>query len=327
MEKVALGMRVIGTFFHLFPSMTITHMSPKQIEMCQQIEIPKNPVANFFGRNIVNLMLGKLQKGVEVEDRSIPGPAGNIVLRIYTPERDMPVPRPLILNFHGGGWTIGALRGSDWACSHVALDVNAVVVSVEYRLAPKYKFPFGIEDCYTALVWCYENAAALGADASKIGVMGESAGGNLSAVMCLLSKERGGPKIRHQALLYPATDASMSSQSYQENKDAPLLTAEEMKIYYDYYLTADTDPLDWRVSPLYAPDHADLPPTIIVVGRHDPLHDDGVLYAEKLKAAGVPVTVDEYPAMPHGFFNFPYFSRDSKTALKKVCQAQCEALY
>src|SRR5215471_3501717 len=157
---------------------------------------------------VTNRIFGTVVPGTEVANRAITGPAGDIPVRIYRPARSGSGGRPLILNFHGGGFVFGDLRLADWMCSSVAVKVGAVVVSVDYRLAPAHRFPAAVDDCYAALVWAAENAAGLGRSSASpppIGVMGESAGGNLAAVMCLLARDRGGPKISHQALLYPAT--------------------------------------------------------------------------------------------------------------------------
>jgi acetyl esterase len=294
-------------------------MSLEQIENIQATVLPQNL--------LTRLLLGTLQPGVSVADRTIPGPEGPLLLRIYTPEPSSAIPRPLVVYIHGGGWVLGSTRVGDWMCSTVARAVDAVVVSVEYRLAPRHKFPAAVEDCYAALVWCSEHAAALGADAGRIGIMGESAGGNLAAVTCLAARDCGGPQVCHQALIYPATDGSMATPSHQQHKDAIILSAADAHAFYQHYVAADTDPRDWRLSPLHAVDHTRLPPAIIVVAGHDPLHDEGVLYAAKLQAAGVPVILKDYPAMPHGFANFPHLARDTRLAFDENTSAQRAALH
>lgn len=329
MEKLAPGIRFVGAAMRLSPATSISRMSPDQVARMQKIPEPTNPVAKRLSGSMLTLMMGGVQKGIKVEDRTISGSGGegnNIPVRIYTPNYAATGLRPIVVYFHGGGWVLGSLRMGDWMCSVTARELDAVVVSVDYRLAPQHKFPAGLEDCYTALLWCSENAASLGANAESLGVMGESAGGNLAAVVCLLAKERGGPAIKHQALLYPAAGGSMETESCRVNKDAIILTAADMETYYNYYVNADTDPQDWRVSPLFAPDFSGLPPAIIVVAGHDPLHDDGIAYARKLEGAGINVTLKEYPAMPHGFLNFPHFSRDAKPAFNEVIRSQRRTL-
>jgi acetyl esterase len=192
---------------------------------------------------------------------------------------------------------------------------------VDYRLAPRHRFPAAVEDCYAALVWAAENAADLGAG-GPIAVMGESAGGNLSAVMCLLARDRGGPAISHQTLLYPATD--MTKVPAADDK-TPFLSRSDMFAYRRLYL-GDADPGDSLVSPLLAADHSRLPPALIQVGEHDPLREDGVRYADALRAAGVPVRLTEYAGMPHGYLNFPGLCRIAPQALAEICAQQAAAL-
>ena len=270
---------------------------------------------------VVNRIFGTVVPGTLVRDRVIDGPGGNLTVRVYRPARAGPGARPLILNFHGGGFVFGDLRLADWTCSSVAVTVGAVVVSVDYRLAPRHRFPAAVDDCYAALTWAAENTAALGAG-GPLGVMGESAGGNLSAVMCLLARDRGGPAISHQVLIYPATD--MTSQP-KATAGTPFLSGPEMRAYRRHYL-ADADPGDIRVSPQLAGDHSQLPPALIQVGEHDPLRDDGIHYAATLRSAGVPVRLTEYVGMPHGFLNFPGLCRLAPQALAEICAEQQSAL-
>ena len=275
--------------------------------------IPDNAVTNFI--------FGAVAPGTEVTDRTISGPAGQLPVRVYQPVRATSGRRPLIVNFHGGGFVFGALRLSDWLCSNVAVTVGAVVVSVDYRLAPRHRFPAAVDDSYSALLWASENSAALGAG-GPIGVMGESAGGNLSAVTCLLARDRGGPAIAHQVLLYPAVDLTSTPPA---KANTLFISEPEMKAYRDYYL-GDADSSDPRVSPLLATDHTGLPPALIQVGEHDPLRDGGVRYAAALRAAGVPVRLTEYVGMPHGYLNFPGLCRLASQALREICVEQTEAL-
>jgi acetyl esterase len=227
-----------------------------------------------------------------------------------------------VVYFHGGGFVFGDLRGGDWICGTVARDVGAIVVSVDYRLAPKHPFPAGVDDCFAALVWAAAHTDELGADAGRIGLMGESAGGNLAAVVALMARDADGPVVRHQSLLYPVTGA-YGSESRRANADAFILTAADMSKFDELYAG---DRNDWRVSPLAAPSLAGLPPALIVVAGHDPLHDDGVQYADALRAAGIDAQLIDYPAMPHGFLNFPRFARDAKPAMAAVVAAQLTVL-
>lgn len=266
---------------------------------------------------MASILMGVRPKGVTTEDRLADG----VPVRIYRPGRTG-ADRPLVLYFHGGGFVFGDLRGGDWIAGTVAKQLDAVVVSVDYRLAPKHPFPAAVDDCFAALVWAADHAAELGADGARIGVMGESAGGNLAAVAALMARDGSGPAVHHQALLYPATGLD-DSASRRDNADAVILTAADMKRFNELYAG---DRSDWRVSPILASTLAGLPPALIVVAGHDPLHDDGVRYGEALQAVGVPAQVVEYPAMPHGFLNFPRFARDAVPAMKQVVFAQRRAL-
>ena len=296
---------------------SIAGKSEAEVIALQARHMPDNIVTNFI--------FGKVAPGIEASDRTIPGPGGDIKVRVY--RRPGPVgsggsgTRPLIVYFHGGGFVLGELRMGDWLCSQVARNVGAVVMSVGYRLAPRHRFPAAVDDCYAAVEWAAENASSLGAG-GPLGVMGESAGGNLSAVVCLLARDRGGPVISHQVLIYPATDMTTEAPA---TATTPFLTAAEMQAYRQHYL-ADADASDIRLSPMLAEDHGKLPPALIQVGEHDPLRDSGVRYAATLRAAGVPVRLTEYVAMPHGFLNFPGLCRWAPQALAEICAEQKAAL-
>jgi len=271
---------------------------------------------------VTDLIFGKTPPGVAVTNRSIPGPDGDIPVRVYRPVRAAAGPRPLVVYYHGGGFVFGYLRMGDWLCGQVASRVGAVVVSVDYRLAPVHRFPAAVEDSYAALSWVAANSAGEVGAGGPLGVMGESAGGTLSAVMCLLARERGGPAISHQALIYPATDMTAE----RENVQMPFLSSDEMAAYRRMYLGPDGDPANPWASPLLAKDHEGLPSALIQVAEHDPLRDDGMRYAAALRAAGVPVRVTEYVGMPHGFMNFPGLCRSAPQALSELCAEQTMAL-
>jgi len=307
----------------------VATMSDTDIVTLQARRIPANAVTGW--------LFGAVPPGVEVTGRLVPGPAGHIPLRVYTPSPatagdgsgsvvgvESDAPRPLVLYFHGGGFVLGNLDMGNWVCGSVAARVGAVVVSVEYRLAPIHPFPAAVEDCYTALKWSADNADELGAP-GPVGVMGESAGGNLSAVMCLIAKERGGPAISHQGLIYPATDMTDQGQP-KAGPTTPFLTDGDIAAYKRLYLGADGDTANPWVSPLLAADHTGLPPALIQVAEHDPLREDGLRYAAALRAAGVPVRVTEYVGMTHGFVNFPGLSRSAHQALAELCAEQAAAL-
>lgn len=299
---------------------SVAAKSEAQIIAMQSRQLPSNVV---FDR-----IFGTVVPGTQMRDLTIGGPAADIPLRVYQPALGGSGARPLIMNFHGGGFVFGDLRMSDWICSSVAVTVKAVVVSVDYRLAPLHRFPAAVDDCYAALVWAADNAASLGARGPEegtpplIGVMGESAGGNLSAVICLLARDEDGPAISHQTLLYPPTDMT---RIRPEAAKSLIISEPDMRAFRRLYL-GDTDPADPRVSPLLASDHSGLPPALIQVAEHDPLREDGGRYAKALRSAGVPVRFTEYVGMPHGYLNFPGICRSAAQALAEICAEQAAAL-
>ena len=295
---------------------SVGRMTDEQVIALQKREMPDSRLTNWI--------FGVTPPGVAVSDQVIPGPAGDIRVRVYRARSGSdPATRPLVIYFHGGGFVLGSLRMGDWLCGNAAAQVGAVVVSVDYRLAPLHPFPAAVEDCYAALAWAADSAE-LGAR-GPIGLMGESAGGNLSAVVALAARDRGGPAIAHQALLYPATDMSDSGTALaaaRASRNPAFVHADEIEAYHRMYLGADGDPASPLASPMLAPSHEGLPPALIVVSEHDPLHDDGVRYAQALRAAGVPVRLTDYVGMPHGFLNFPGLCRSAPQALAELIAEQ-----
>lgn len=313
MVRIDLRLRAWGWLTRR--QVSVATMNEAAIVAVQARRVPANPVTNW--------LLGTVPPGIGVTDRAVPRSAGQIPVRVYRPAASSR--RPLIVYFHGGGFVFGNLDLGNWMCGTVAARVGAVVVSVDYRLAPKHRFPAAVEDCYTALAWAADNAAGLGA-AGPVGVMGESAGGTLAAVMCLLARERGGPAIRHQALVYPATDMTDGKDWSSVSPKLPFLSAEEIAAYKRHYLGPDGDPAHPWASPLLAADHTGLPPALIQVAEHDPLRQDGKRYAAALRSAGVPVRFTEYVGVPHGFVNFPGLSRAALQAMAEICAEQSQAL-
>src|SRR6202047_3574496 len=235
-----------------------------------------------------------------VEERMIPGPAGNIRLRLYWPNSAVPV--PAIVYFHGGGHVIGSLDTHDLIARNLCAGAEALVASVDYRMGPEHRFPAAVDDSFAALEWVHANAQGLGADPSRIGVHGDSAGANLAAVVALLARDAGGPRLRLQSLIYPITDYNLSGDSYDKYaRGYGILTKDAMVWFRDHYLRAPEDANDWRASPIRAPSLAGAAPAIVITAECDVLHDDGERYAEALRRAGVPVDYREYPGMIHGF--------------------------
>src|SRR6478735_5471519 len=274
---------------------------------------------------------GGLAKGVRTDNRVISQDGQQVPIRIYRAENHVDG-GPVIVHFHGGGWSLGALDQSDWLCSQVCIGVGAVVVSVDYRLAPTHRFPLAVIDSLAAVNWVADNAAELGVDAGRIGLMGDSAGGNLATVVCQQLRDHGGPAITHQALLYPATDLR-TPEDFDPAKnpartDWPILSSASMVSFRDHYLGPDGDANDPMASPILADDLAGLPPALIQVAEYDPLRDDGIRYARALQAAGTPARLTEYVGMPHGYFSFPKAIRGTiMQALAELCAEQRYALH
>lgn len=235
-----------------------------------------------------------------VEYRTIPGPGGPLDLRIYRPDRE--AGRPALVYFFGGGWTLGTLDTCDAICRSLTNAAGCVTVSVGYRLAPEHPFPAAVEDCHAGTLWAADNAASFGADPGRIAVGGDSAGGNLAAAVALLARERGGPALVHQLLVYPNTDHRAHTASMRENTDPLLFNRESVAWYWRHYLADERDGLNPLASPLRATDLSGLPPATVITAEFDPLRDEGEQYALLLDKAGVPVEARRYEGVPHGFF-------------------------
>lgn len=238
-----------------------------------------------------------------VTDHTVPGPAGEIVVRVYTPETaETAVERPPTVVFcHGGGFILGSLDAYDATCRALANESGAVIASIDYRLAPEAQFPEPVKDAYAATEWIAEHAAVFGGDPDRIAIAGDSAGANLATVVALLARDRGGPELAHQVLLYPGTNHGFDTESYRENDGGYFLSKAEMKWFWDLYLPDDIHGLNPCASPLQARDLSGLPPTTMVTAEFDPLRDDGIAYAERLEAAGVTVSHHHYEGAMHGF--------------------------
>jgi acetyl esterase len=258
---------------------------------------------------------GEPEQVRQVEDLRIPAPAGEIPIRVYTPEGTSPFPG--LVFFHGGGWVLCDLDTHDVVCSAIARRASSVVVSVDYRLAPEHKFPAAAEDACSATRWVIENAGRVGIDSRRIAVGGDSAGGNLSAVV-----SRKVPGIALQVLVYPVTDlSSFDTPSYREFADGYHLTRSEMEWFREQYLAAPEQGLDPDASPLLTPDLAGAPPALVITAECDVLRDEGEAYAGRLRAAGVPVTLTRYPGMIHPFFSMPGGIGDAVKAIQQVADA------
>jgi acetyl esterase len=235
---------------------------------------------------------------------AIPSSIGSIPARIYTPVelRQAGGLAPGLVFFHGGGWVIGDLDSHDVVCRKLADEGQLIVISVDYRLAPEHKFPAAVDDAITATKWIAGNARQLGIDASRLMVGGDSAGGNLAAVVAIAARDGNGPAIAGQVLIYPATDFAMTHPSHREPETSLLLTHSVIRWFRDHYLTGAADIGDWRASPARAATFARLPPAYVLTAGADPLRDEGDEYAKRLKEAGVAVTYRTFPGQFHGFF-------------------------
>jgi acetyl esterase len=255
-----------------------------------------------------------------VEDLRIPGPAGEIPIRVYTPESA--AARAGLVYFHGGGWVIGNLETHDVPCRAIARRAGAVVVAVDYRLAPEHKFPAAVVDAYAATVWVAKNAARLGIDLARLCVGGDSAGGNLAAVVSIKSRDERGPAIALQVLVYPVTDlSSFDTDSYREFAEDHYLTRVLMDWFRDHYLASSEDGRSAEASPLLARDLRGLPPAVILTAECDPLRDEGEAYAKRLKDAGVAVTSRRYAGMIHPFFSLAGAIPQALEAYQQVADA------
>lgn len=237
-----------------------------------------------------------------VADREIPGPGGTALpVRIYTPLDREAGALPVLAFFHGGGFVIGDLDSHDATCRSLANAARCAVVSVDYRLAPEAKFPAAAEDCFAATCWIAENAASLGVDAGRIAVGGDSAGGNLAAVTALLARDRGGPRLAHQLLVYPVIDCAFDTRSYLENAEGYFLTREMMRWFWHHYLEKPEQAADPYASPIRASTLSGVAPATVITAEYDPLRDEGEAYASRLAADGVRASLTRYGGMIHGF--------------------------
>ena len=256
-----------------------------------------------------------------VEDRSIPGPAGDLPVRIYHPDLDAQT-LPALVYFHGGGHVIGNLDTHDAVARNLCNGAGCIVVSVDYRLAPEHKFPAAAEDAFAAVGWCAVHGAEIGIDPRRMAVGGDSAGGNLAAVAALMARDAGGPAIRLQVLVYPVTDYACDTESYRTYSDGyGMLDAPSMRWFRDHYLRGDADRLDWRAAPLRAGDLTGLPPALVLTAQCDVLHDEGEAYARRLRAAGVEVEYRKARGLIHGFFTMAPMIDGAVRAQALVCDA------
>ncbi|EST36519.1 alpha/beta hydrolase [Streptomyces roseochromogenus] len=263
-----------------------------------------------------------------VTDRSVPGPAGapDVPVRIYEPVADPGSPLPVVVFFHGGGWVLCGLNTHDGICRELAFRTGAVVVSVDYRLAPEHRFPSAVEDAYAVTAWASAHAARLGCDPGRLAVAGDSSGGNLAVAVALMARDRGGPRIAAQLLAYPVLDHRMETPSYATYGTGFFHTTAHMRWYWEQYLGPARDGSHPYVSPGLAPDLAGLPPAVMLLPECDPLRDDGLRYARRLEAAGTAVRLRLWPGMFHGFLGLGGLLPEADQALTEAARGLRVAL-
>jgi acetyl esterase len=294
------------------------------------------PMKNMFTDEVLKLPASEVRRMLRqpppaqlaevarIENRTVPGPAGQIPVRIYTPPGRGPF--GVLVFFHGGGFVLCDLDTHDPTCRALCRAAGCVVVSVDYRLAPEHKFPAGPEDCYAATVWAAGAAAELGGDGARIAIAGDSAGGNLTAVVALMARDRGAPRLRHQLMIYPVTDCAFDTASYRENGQDYGLSTASMRWFWNHYLASERDASHPYASPLRAEDLRGLPPATVITAEFDPLRDEGEAYAARLRQAGVPTELQRYPGVIHGFFGMGEFLAQARDALDLAARRVQEAI-
>ncbi|GAA4708408.1 alpha/beta hydrolase [Brevibacillus fulvus] len=262
----------------------------------------------------------------KIENRTIPGPAGEIPIRLYYPTQEQ-AQYPVLVFFHGGGWVLGSLNTHDDICCALTNRAHCLTISVDYRLAPEHKFPAAVEDAYAAVEWTYRHANQLQADPRRIAVGGDSAGGNLAAVVALLAKEKQTPPLVFQLLIYPSTSLKEDTVSKRQFAHGYLLTEESMLWFREQYLREQADQDNPLASPLLYEDFRGLPAAYVMTAEYDPLRDEGEAYAEKLRQAGVPVQCERFAGMTHGFVSMSSYVVKGKLALDKAGEVLQQAFY
>jgi acetyl esterase len=260
-----------------------------------------------------------------VEDRAIPGPAGAVPVRIYTPTGAGPF--GALVYFHGGGWVLGDIQMTDQPCRMIANASGCIVVSVDYRLAPEHKFPAAPDDCYAVTRWLSDNAPSANVDRARIAVGGTSAGGTLAAVVALMARDRGGPNVAYQLLVYPATTSELTSKSQREfADDGYILSRADMEWFWGHYLASEADRTNPYACPAYAKTLRGLPPAMVITAEFDPLRDEGEAYAARLREDGASVVLKRYDGVTHGFFGMPSLLDKSKVAIAEASAALRNAI-
>jgi acetyl esterase len=323
----ALGILILGGFWSRTEHGTLDYKAAIGLKLREAFSgeevlapVPMREAAILRARTLQ----GSPVAVARVEEMGIPGPAGEIPIRVYWPSQNAPL--PALVYYHGGGFVIGDPSISDSACRMLANKASAVVVSVDYRLAPEHPFPAAVEDSYAALEWVFRNSERLGVDASRIAVGGGSAGGNLTATVALMARDRGGPELSYQVMIYPVTDLlNLDTASHRAFASGYGLTREHVVFFRDAYLPEASDRKSPYASPLLAESLEGLPPAIVITAGFDVLRDEGIAYAERLAAAGVPARNAHYPTMIHGFVSMDRVFGEAEEAIDEAAAALSEA--
>lgn len=306
-------------------------LDPQAKDLMEKAEAAGRPALESLDAVAARIQFAEMTGAVAIDpvevdtvtNRTIPGPAGDIPVRIYHPGGGV---RPVLVYLHGGGYVVGDLDTHDPVCRKLCQEANLVVVSVDYRLAPEHPFPAAVDDTMAAVRWVAANAAEIGADADRLAVGGDSAGGNLTCVATQFARDEGGPDIKFQLLVYPATDKSLATQSHKELGEGYRLTRSMIDWFYDNYVPEGADINDPRLSPGKATSFANLPPAFVMTAGFDPLRDEAIEYADAMKAAGVPVQYRCYEGMIHGFFQMGGWLDVSREAVSDASVALKAAL-
>ncbi|MGE7023614.1 alpha/beta hydrolase [Solibacillus cecembensis] len=274
------------------------------------------PEENRANGAALQKLAGPVEPVAKVEEYSVAVKDGEIKVRIYTPEGEGNF--PIFIYLHGGGWVLGDLDTVDAPCRSIANQAECIVVSVDYRRAPEYKFPVPLEDCYEAALWVANHASEWKGDATRISIGGDSAGGNLATCVALKARDEQGPTFVSQILIYPVTDVSFSTNSYKENGEGYFLTQDSMEWFAQHYINTEEDKLNPYVAPLLTGNLSNLPPALVITAGYDPLCDEGLAYANRLQEAGIQVDYTCYEGMIHGFFWMAGIMDKGKQAIEQV---------
>lgn len=302
----------------ILPILELIHSGDVDSEVVQTVEERRQ------GYSALLQMLGDGPAMVAIEDHQIAAANHELTARVYKPNSDASL--PVLVYYHGGGWTIGDLDAYNELCRQLAHRIGCIVISVDYRLAPEHPFPAAVDDAVLALDWVHENAQQLGGDPHRLAVAGDSAGGNLATVAAIAARDSGTPALIFQLLLYPTVEIDLrETPSAVENAEGFILTAEVMRWFSDQYCPNPSDREDPRASPILSSNFSGLPPTHIVTASLDPLADQGAAYVHALDNAGSKVTHTHAEGLPHAFLHFHGQVAESERILQSLCDQACEA--